>query len=83
MKVIKNFDNGQISVVVKKLDQSIEIISERPLNPDEDFSNFHPNTTPLENTAYNYTQNQQNTPFIGTYNKNIGGIGITVTRKLK
>ncbi len=83
MKTIKNFTNGNLSVVVKKLEQSEEIISERPLNPDEDFSSFHPNTTPVE-TVYNNPENSQiNTPFVGTYKKNIGGFGITITRKLR
>lgn len=83
MKTLKNFDNGRLSVTVRKLDQEEEIIEVRPLNPDEDFSTFHPNTMPVENTYSNPESGQQNTPFTGTYKKNIGGFGITVTRKLR
>jgi hypothetical protein len=82
-KTLKNYTNGNLSVTVTKIEQAEEIIDERPLNPNEDFSTFHPNTMPVDTQFGNPENGQQNTPFQGTYNKNIGGFGITVTRKLR
>ncbi len=83
MKVLKNFNDGRLSVTVTKIDQAEEVVSVRPLDPNEDFSVFHPTTTPLDTNSYNPDNNQQNTPFVGSYTKNVGGFGINVTRKLK
>lgn len=41
MKILKNFDNGRLSVTVTKIDTVEDIIHERPLEPHEDFSTFH------------------------------------------
>jgi hypothetical protein len=82
MKTLKNFDNGRLSVKVTKIEQSEEIISERPLRPDEDFGTFHPN---VENVHTN-TQlfdNSQKTPFEQSYTKNVGIFNISVSRKLR
>lgn len=79
MKTIKNFDNGRLSVTVKQIEQKEEILSVRPLSPDEDFSTFHPNSTETPNS----NQPQENPYAFGTQTKNIGGFGITITRKLR
>jgi len=74
-KVLKNFDNGKLSVIVTKIEQEEEIVTERPLAPNEDFTTFH-----VSNIVEATPQKQ---PEMGTITKNIAGFGITITRKLR
>ncbi len=75
-KVLKDFTNGNLSVKVTKIEQEEEIVSERPMNPNENFETFH--TPIIPNTT-----NEINPNSIGSYTKNVQGFGITITRKLK
>jgi nitrogen fixation protein len=77
-KMLKNFDNGKLSVHVSKIEQEEEIISIRPLKKDEDFSSFHSSTI-LQNTPIL----QHNPIIIGSYTKNVSGFDINIIRKLK
>ena len=83
MKILKNIDNGKMSVLVTKIDQQIQIISERPLNIGEDITTFHPSISPQITTNISDLSQNNNTPFQGTYTKNVGSFNISVTRKYR
>lgn len=76
MKVIKEYENDAVSVVVRRIDSIEEIIDQRPLEEHEDFSTFHPETK----TVYTYKQNEVEKGKFGTHVKNVDGFTLNIKR---